>query len=216
MRLKIETIVNGPIMGNGYVVYDEESKDCVVIDPGDEPERFLYTLRFLLLKPDAILCTHGHIDHCGATFALKKELENVEVCFHKDEKPLLDSFELQSKMFGLTSVEKPPVTRWLEDNDELSYGTLKFKVIHTPGHTPGGVCFYMEKEGVLFSGDTLFLGSIGRTDLPGGSYKLLIKSIKEKLFLLPGETKVYTGHGPITTISLEKETNPFLIIDTDD
>lgn len=209
MSLKIEIIPNGPFVENAFVLWDEATKKAVIIDPGDEPDRIAGAARVLDLKVTEIVCTHAHIDHAGAVAELKRRLE-VPVAMHKEEKPVLDHLEPQARMFGLSSVEVPEIDRWLEEGDTIDVGEIKGKIIHTPGHTPGGCCIYFEDDKAVIAGDTLFQGSIGRSDFPGGSHEQLISSIKDKLLPLGDDVAVYCGHGPKTNIGIEKKYNPFV------
>ncbi|MCG8472718.1 MAG: MBL fold metallo-hydrolase, partial [Desulfobacterales bacterium] len=161
------------------------------------------------LTVKAILNTHGHFDHVGANKRLK-EATGAPIMIHEDDARMLSELSITAMAFGLKAENSPAADRLLKDGDTISFGEITLEVRHTPGHTPGGVTFYCEAEKVAFAGDTLFYGSIGRTDLPGGNYGTLISSIKTQLFSLPDETVVYTGHGPKTTIGTEKQYNPFL------
>ena len=209
MALKVEVITNGPFVENALILWDEETREAVIVDPGDEPERISGAARVLALTVKEILCTHAHIDHVGAVAPLKDLLE-VPFALHRAEEPVLKSMGPQARMFGLSSSDVPTVDRWLEEGDEVQVGTIRGRVIHTPGHTPGGCCFFFPSEKVLVAGDTLFQGSIGRTDLPGGSFEQINRSIKEKLYVLGDDVVVYCGHGPRTTIGMERRHNPFV------
>ena len=197
--MRITRLIVGLISTNCYVV--RAGDDVMVVDPGGDPERITGELDGAV--PRYIVNTHGHPDHVGANNALAKAT-GAPVLMHEDDVKLLDG----TGVFGGIFTKPPKPDRFLEDGDELELGDLTFKVLHTPGHTSGGVCLYT--PGVVFVGDTLFAGSVGRTDLGGGDYKTLIESIKTKLLTLPPETKVLPGHGPESTIALERATNPFL------
>lgn len=205
----VEKLTMGPFMVNCYVVGEPETMDAVIIDAGDDADRIIKTVDSLGLKPVCLANTHAHVDHVGA---VKAVMEHYGVGFHlhKAEEPVLSELQLQSEYFVVEFSGVPEVTAFLENDATLKAGKIEMEIIHTPGHSPGGVCLYMPTENILICGDTLFAGSIGRTDLPGGSYKKLIKSIREKLLILPDDTVVYTGHGPETTIGREKLSNPFL------
>jgi hydroxyacylglutathione hydrolase len=205
--LIIRTLEVGPIMANCIILGCEDTKEAVVIDPGDEADRILMTLAEDNLKVKYIINTHGHFDHVGANKDLK-EATKAELMIHADDEPMLSELVQHARAFGLTAENSPPADTYLKDNDEIKFGNITLKVIHTPGHSLGGVCLLTGK--VLISGDTLFAGSIGRTDLPGGDYDTLISSIKTKLLCLDDETVVYPGHGPETSIGREKKINPFL------
>lgn len=197
----------GPIMANCYILGCEDTKEAVVIDPGDEADRILLSLAESGLKVKYLLNTHGHFDHVGANKKMK-EATNAVLMIHPDDEPMLSELSSAASSFGLSAENSPKADKYLNDQDEISFGNITLKVIHTPGHSMGGICLYT--DGALFVGDTLFAGSIGRTDLPGGNYNTLISSIKKRLLAFDGNTIVYPGHGPETTIEKEKRTNPFL------
>lgn len=197
----------GPIMANCYILGCESTKEAVVIDPGDDADRILMELAKSGLKVKYLINTHGHFDHVGANKRMK-EVTGAVLAIHPDDEPMLKELSRSAMMFGLSAENSPSADIRLNHGDEISFGEITLKVIHTPGHSKGGVCLYT--KGYLFAGDTLFAGSIGRTDLNGGDYDTLISSIKEKLLVLEPDTVVYTGHGPETTIGNEKRMNPFL------
>ncbi len=203
----IDTLPVGPIMANCYIVGCEETRTAAVIDPGDEAERILTELARHELQLGYILNTHGHFDHVGGNRRLK-EATGAQLLIHRLDAPMLSQLDTAARMFGLRSENSPPPDRTLEDGDHIAVGTLDFTVLHTPGHTPGGICFY--GQGVVFAGDTLFAGSIGRTDFPGGDFDTLITSIRQRLFALPEEVKVLPGHMGPTTIGRERHYNPFV------
>lgn len=205
---KIGRITLGICATNTYFLYKEDSRDIVVIDPADKGD-FLYgKFNEKGFNVKAIILTHGHFDHIWG-IELLKELSEAPVYASEDEKELLKNVnENASKMAGRPCTVKPDFL--LKDNEEFELCGIKIKMIKTPGHTIGGCCYYIEDAGFLISGDTLFRESVGRTDLPTGSMGTLVKSIKEKIMVLPDDTKVYPGHGPETTIGFEKENNPFL------
>ena len=207
--LLVETIVNGPFMENCYLVADAESKQALLIDPGDEDERILEAIRTLGLTPKEIVCTHAHIDHAGAVAPLRRIL-GVPFALHGAERPWLERMPSQAAVFGLDPREVPEVDRELAPGERIVLGEREAKVLFTPGHSAGGCCLHFASDGVVFVGDTLFQGSIGRSDLPGGSLRTLLRSIREELFTLPDATVVFSGHGPATTIGEERRTNPFL------
>jgi glyoxylase-like metal-dependent hydrolase (beta-lactamase superfamily II) len=181
-----------------------------VIDPGDDAPEILAELAAAKLKVKYILNTHGHFDHVGANKKMK-EATNAPILIHASDAPMLPTLSAHARMFGLSAENSPEADQLIKDGDIISFGkNITLKVIHTPGHTPGGVSFYTDK--IVFVGDTLFAGSIGRTDFPGGDYDTLIASIQKKLFLLGDDVVVYTGHGPETTIGREKRLNPFAAI----
>ncbi len=194
-------------MANCYILGCENTKEAVVIDPGDDGDQILIALAKSSLKVKYLINTHGHFDHVGANKAMK-EATNAEIGIHPDDAPMLMELSKSASMFGLSAENSPPADILLNHGDQLSFGDITLDVIHTPGHSKGGICLYT--KGYLFAGDTLFKSSIGRTDLPGGNYDTLIASIRTKLFGLPDDTIVYTGHGPETSIGDEKRMNPFL------
>jgi glyoxylase-like metal-dependent hydrolase (beta-lactamase superfamily II) len=194
-------------MANCFILGCESTREAVVIDPGDDADQILMAVAKLDLKVKYLINTHGHFDHVGANKRMK-EVTGAEIAIHPDDEPMLDELSRSASMFGLSAENSPPADILLKDGDEIKFGDITLQVIHTPGHSKGGVSLFT--PGHLFSGDTLFAGSIGRTDLPGGDYDTLISSIKEKLLILDDDTRVYTGHGPETTIANEKRMNPFL------
>ena len=205
-RILVNSVVVSPFATNCYLVREQNKSSCVIVDPGGDPDVILFHLSELNLKPAAILITHGHIDHVIGLSEINSNNE-IPVYAHIEEKPLLEKVALQGKMFGLPEMVTPEVSNWI-DKENINIDGLNFKVIHTPGHSPGGCCYQLESE--IFVGDTLFESSIGRTDLPGGNYDQLIHSIKTKLLILSDEMIVYPGHGDQTTIGHEKKYNPFL------
>jgi glyoxylase-like metal-dependent hydrolase (beta-lactamase superfamily II) len=206
--MNYKLVVVGPLDTNCYLVYCPETLETVVIDPGAEAERIFPLIVELGLKPVFILNTHGHIDHIGANRDVKDKF-NIPLCIHSLDSPLLEKIQEFELSFFLGAKESPHPDRLLKDKDIVRFGKASLRVIHTPGHTPGSVTFL--GDGILFSGDTLFFGGVGRTDLPGGSTKDLEKSIREKIHTLPPETVVLPGHGPLTTVGEEKESNPFIV-----
>lgn len=205
-RILTNRVVVSPFATNCYFVREQNSNNCVVVDPGGDSDVILFQLSEMNLEPAAIFITHGHIDHIMALSEMNPN-DEIPVYAHIKEKPLLEKVALQGQMFGLPEMPTPKISKWI-DEKQLDINGLDFQVIHTPGHSPGGCCYQLESE--IFVGDTLFESSIGRTDLPGGNYDQLLHSIKTKLFNLPDEMIVYPGHGDQTTIGHEKKYNPFL------
>jgi len=202
----LNKLVVGPLASNCYIVGSESNKEGMIIDPGDEAEVILRNVKDLGLEIKSIVLTHGHIDHIGALKEVKK-VTGAEVAIHTDEAKSLQR-QSSSTLLGLSYPTPLPPDRLLQDGDSMDIGDLHFSVLHTPGHSPGGICLL--GQGVVFSGDTLFNYGIGRTDLPGGSHSQLMNSIHTKLMILPDDTAVYPGHGPETTIGTERQGNPFL------
>ncbi len=205
--LIIEILELGPYFENCYIVGDNESKKGIIIDPGDEAEKIISFVERLNLEIEKIVITHGHVDHIGAVDEIRMRYKVPVMIGEKDAVKLTDSNENLSSLSG-DNVYSDPADNFLKEGDIVSVGKYNFKVLETPGHTVGSISVY--GNGVVFTGDALFLGSIGRTDFPGGSHEQLISSIQQKLLTLPGETIVYSGHGPDTTIEQEREFNPFL------
>ena len=203
----IKKLEVGPIMANCFILGCESTKEAVVIDPGDDADRILMELAKSELNVKYLINTHGHFDHVGANKRMK-EVTGAQLAIHPDDEPMLNELSHSASMFGLSADNSPPADILLKDGDEITFGEITLKIIHTPGHSKGGICLYT--EGHLFAGDTLFAGSIGRTDLPGGDYDTLISNIKQKLLVFDDKTIVYTGHGPETSIGNEKRMNPFL------
>ena len=214
----IETRAVPPFLKNGFVVGCEETREAVVIDPGDEVDDLLRAVERNQLKPRAILLTHAHLDHVTGVAAAKRVLD-VPVWLHRDDNFLYEGVVQQGRMFGFEVEPQPPVDHFYAEDQKIAMGKYEIAVHHTPGHCPGGVCLAVNGNPrtkgptdlrTLFVGDTLFAGSIGRTDLAGGDLDTLLRSIRQVLFAFPDETSVYSGHGEVTTIGREKRTNPFL------
>lgn len=202
----IKGLVVGPLQANSYLVACEETKEGIVIDPGGDTPLILSQIHALGLDIAYIVNTHGHIDHVAANRSLK-EATGAPIAIHSLDAPWLTSSQGGLALI-LGATPGPPADILLEEGDEVRFGHISLKILHTPGHTSGGISLLGGE--VIFTGDTLFNMGIGRTDLPGGDFKTLIESIKTKLFALPEETVVYPGHGPTTTIGREKRTNPFV------
>jgi len=205
--LIIKKLTVGPIMANCFILGCEETKEAVVIDPGDETDRILTALEESELKVKYIIDTHGHFDHVGGNKKLK-DVTGADIMIHALDAPMLNHLSASAAAWGLSADDSPSPDETLEEGDTITFGDITLKVIHTPGHSPGGISLYT--DGYVFVGDTLFAGSIGRTDLPGGDYNTLISNIQNKLFVLGDDVQVFTGHGPETTIGKEKSFNPFV------
>jgi glyoxylase-like metal-dependent hydrolase (beta-lactamase superfamily II) len=212
--MKIASFTFNPFQENTYVIYDE-TKECIIIDPGCYTEDEQKTLsQFIInkkLNPIKLINTHCHIDHVlGNKFS--SERWDIELSIHKAELPILKNAGNVGKMYGFEDYkESPHPKHFLGQNDILTFGESSFKILFTPGHSPGHICLYNRKNNLLIGGDLIFQRSIGRTDLPGGDYNTLIQSIINKLFPLPNETQIFCGHGPSTNLEDEKAHNPFLI-----
>lgn len=207
--LKIERLELGPFAVNCYIYSDSQTNDAVIIDPGDSAEIIIGKIKELNLNPLAILLTHGHGDHIAAVTEVRECFE-LPLYIGRGEEPMLsDPSANVSAMVGSPITVEPPEFL-LDDEEPIVFGSIKLRVLFTPGHTSAGICFLDESAGNLFCGDTLFYGSIGRTDLSGGSFDVLIKSINEKILTLPDSIRCYPGHGPDTTVGGERINNPFL------
>ena len=209
--LKIQEFVFNPFQENTYVLFDETG-EAVIVDPGcyenHEKQELTEFIESNNLKVTMLLNTHGHIDHVlGNTFV--KDKFKVKLFIHKIDEPVMRAVKAYAGNYGFPLYQEASVDSYLEEGKTISFGNQQFKILFVPGHSPGHVAFYNEKEKVVIGGDVLFQNSIGRTDLPGGNFDTLINSIHEKLFTLPDDVVVYAGHGPTTTIGFEKVTNPF-------
>lgn len=208
----IATFVFNAFQENTYVLYDD-SNACIIIDPGcysdEEKEELVSFISDKKLTPVRLINTHCHLDHIlGNTIVAKKYQLKLEI--HKEEEPILRAAPLYGDTFGFRPDIQPEPGKYIQHGDVISFGKSKLTVIHTPGHSPGGICLYSAIDNFIIAGDALFQYSIGRTDLPGGDYSTLINSIKTRLLVLPEDTTVYPGHGPETSIGIEKRMNPFL------
>lgn len=203
----IKTFVVGDIANNDYLLIDEDSNEAILIDCTDYIPELKSTLDSFGAKLKYILLTHGHYDHLLGVIRTQKEF-GCKVYMHKDDKVIVDESDDFMKMVGLPTFEHPTFDKYIDENDTFSLGKTEIKVIHLPGHTPGGVGYLIDN--MLFSGDTIFLESIGRTDLPGGDSEAIKKSIREKIFSLDDDTIIYVGHGTETTVGYEKKYNEFV------
>ncbi len=204
--IEYKTITVGALETNCYIIFDREN-NAIIIDPGGEPEKIYRFIEGKNLKPQMIINTHGHADHCGGNKFLKEKY-SIPIFIHKDEIEILNSFENKFIFPLMGGNPSPAPDRLLEDGEFIEFRGITLKVIHTPGHTPGSISIFT--NGILFSGDLIFSGSVGRTDLPRGSWKELISSIKNKILTLPDEILILPGHGPSTTVKEERENNPFI------
>jgi len=202
-----ETLVVGQLGVNCFILADGDTKEGIVVDPGDEAVAILALVKAKGITVKYILNTHGHFDHVGGNRQMV-EATGATLMIHRDDEPYLSKASRSATMYGLKADDSPTPAAYLTDGQTINFGSCELRVLHTPGHSPGGCCFYLAAEGKLISGDTLFADSIGRTDLPGGSTEQLVGSIRSKLLVLPAETRVYPGHGPDTTIGHEKSHNP--------
>jgi glyoxylase-like metal-dependent hydrolase (beta-lactamase superfamily II) len=213
--MQIDRLVLGEYENNSYIVRkDEKTTDCIVIDTGLIAKPLIDFLKQKNLNPQALILTHGHVDHIAGAAMLQKNFSKIKVCIHKADSHMLgDSVSNFSKFLG-RRIESPPADVIFENEGQIEFAGLQFTILHTPGHTPGGICLYNKDEKTLFTGDTLFAGSVGRTDFPGYDvekcFEQLISNIKSKLLILPDDTAVLPGHGPGSTIGQEKLQNPYL------
>ena len=206
-KLQVEPLIVGPLLSNCYIVWDDIEKIGVIIDPGEDADIIIDKIRELQINIKFILATHGHFDHIGAVKSIKNEF-NCEFLAHKEDLFFIEDAENAARRWGF-DIEQPPLPdRYIKNGDKINVGNFKLETLHTPGHSPGGVCFL--NNSMVFGGDTLFQNSIGRTDFRKGSFEELAHSIRNSLYTLPDDTIVYTGHGPITTIGDEKRYNPFV------
>lgn len=205
--MKVIPIPNGQFAQNSYLVIDEGTRECAIVDPGEEAGLVMHELAAEGVTPVAIWITHAHLDHVLGVPHVK-DATRAPVYLHAGDRPLWDAVPQQGAAFGIPAPALPPPDRGFSHGDIVRVGSASFTVRHAPGHSPGSVA--LVGPGVVFVGDVLFLGSIGRTDLPGGSFETLIASIERELLTLPDDTVVYSGHGPETSIGHERRTNPFL------
>jgi hydroxyacylglutathione hydrolase len=203
----IKTLPVGPIMANCFIVGCKETLEAAVIDPGDEADKILQSLAESDLKVNFIINTHGHFDHVSANKGVNAGTK-APILIHALDAPMLEKISASAASWGLSAENSPAPDRTIDEGDTISFGKITFKVIHTPGHTPGGISLFA--DGHVFVGDTLFAGSIGRTDFPGGDFATLKSSIQDKLFRLGDNVRVFTGHGPETSIGRERQHNPFV------
>jgi len=205
----LETFPVGPLACNCTILGDEETREAIVIDPGDDVGHIHKRLTAQGLKLKQILVTHGHIDHVGGALKLKR-LTGAPIYLNENDLPLVEMMDAQAAWLGVRPPETAPPDEGLKDGQIVGLEHYPAQVLHTPGHTQGSICLHFAPLGLLIAGDTLFAGSIGRTDLPGGNFDQIIASLRSRLLTLPDETRVMPGHGPATTIGEERTANPFL------
>ncbi len=205
--MNIESIPVSPFATNCYIVSCPETKEAAIIDAGDEAEKILSFVDENNLNLKYLINTHAHLDHVTAVFDIQKE-RSIPFLLHPNEEVVLQGLNQSQQMFGLGASDIPTIDQFIDKNSEIKLGKLTFKIIETPGHTPGGICLLMDNY--LIAGDTLFAGSIGRTDLPGGDTNTLLNSIQNQLMCLDDAVIVYPGHGPSTSIGIERQSNPFI------
>ncbi len=203
----INHLVVGPLSTNCYLLSCPESKYAIIVDPGGDPDLIEAAVEQNGLVPSEIVCTHGHSDHIAVAADLMKKY-GIGLAIHSADTQIVKMSVNEAPLWGLGTIEEPSVSRELSHGNRIIFGNVHGKVLHTPGHTPGGISLLFKD--IVFVGDTLFAGSIGRTDFPGGNFDTLITSIRSELMVLPDETKVYCGHGPSTTIGEERRENPFI------
>lgn len=209
--MKIDRLILGDFETNCYVVRrDESAGECLVIDTGLDSRDMIAFLAQHRLTPQAVILTHGHVDHIAGLSALRSEFPQAKVYIHRLDAPMLGDAEANLSQMAMVPFETAPADVLLEDGDTIEEAGITLTVLHTPGHTPGGICLYAEAEAIVFAGDTLFADGIGRTDFPGGDHQRLLDGIRTRLLVLPERTAVYPGHAMRTTIGREKASNPFL------
>ena len=201
----IKTFIEPPIENNNYLIIDKKSGEAALVDCSAYDENIFIEFSKQEATLKYVLLTHGHFDHIGGLNDLP---ENVEVLMHSGDKEWVEQVNDYLPMIGMPQMEVPKINRYIKDQEIIKLGELEIKVIHTPGHTQGGICFYI--DGHLFSGDTIFRESVGRCDLPGGNFSQIVESIENKIFTLPSDTIIYPGHGRTTTVGWEKENNSYL------
>jgi hydroxyacylglutathione hydrolase len=206
--IQVHTLVTGAFVENGYILHREGSPEAILIDPGAEPQTWLTQLDKRGLRPVLILATHAHLDHVGAIAGIQQAHE-APLRLHEDEQQVLDTLDWQCELFSMPKIDPPQVDRPITDGEKIEAAGIRLHAIATPGHTPGGTCYHVPEIDRVFTGDTLFDGTVGRTDLPGGDSAQLVSSLTRLCKTLPDETIVLPGHGPTTTIKKERTTNPF-------
>ena len=207
MNIAVDFITVGPFHENTFIIWEKESHSAFLIDPGDEPDRVISKIKTLDLDPVAIINTHAHLDHVGAVSKIKDEF-SIPFYLHKNENQILEHYPEMCRMFGIQPNEIPTVNHWISGDGEMKFNDFNITYLETPGHTPGGTTYMI--DGHCFCGDTLFAGSIGRTDLPGGDYTTLMNSLEKLKDKLNHDWVIHPGHGPNTSMRNELKHNPFL------
>ena len=209
--MEVECFTGGDFAQNGYVAWCEATGQCVIVDPGAAALDMIAAIKARAGEVTAVLLTHAHLDHVEG-LGLIRDYTDASTYLHPADREMFDNLPVQAAMLGLTNAPQlDPPEGGLEDGGSFRFGESAFKIIHTPGHSPGHVILHAEDDGLALVGDLVFAGSVGRTDLPGGDYQALFRSIREHVLTMPDETRLFTGHGPATTVEHERTTNPFLI-----
>ena len=208
--MEIECFTGGSFSQNGYVAWCEATGQCVIVDPGAAAPDMIASIEARAGEVAGILLTHAHLDHVEG-LGVVRDYTDVPTYLHAADREMFDNLPTQAAMLGLSAPQLAPPEREIEDGGSFRFGESVFKVIHTPGHSLGHVILYAEDDGLALVGDLVFAGSVGRTDLPGGDYQALFRSIRDHVLTMPGETRLFPGHGPATTVEHERTTNPFLI-----
>ena len=209
--IEIDVIVSAPFMENSLIVRDPARSDCLIVDPGFQPKKIVSAMQRLRVEPALILLTHGHVDHIAGNAALRQQWPALPIVIGVNDAPLLTDPVANLSGLGGVAVTSPPADRVVREGDVVEAAGMKLHVLDIPGHSPGHVVYVLNSENppIVIGGDVLFQGSIGRCDFPGGDQELLVSGIRAKLFTLPEGTRVYPGHGPETTVGVERRTNPF-------